>query len=158
MAGTPGSPAPPEDMFGLSNRFHVIVDGVDLGRWAACQGLRVDFNPEPVLSGGDDEFVHLLPGQVKYNNVTLTRAMNAKDSATVLSWLKDKSGELSSAAGSVDYMDGSAQIILYDAVGEKVISWDLRGVHPFSWSGPSLDARTAKVAEETLVLAHTGFL
>ncbi|MFC7616677.1 hypothetical protein ACFQV2_27685 [Actinokineospora soli] len=32
-------------MLALTLRFHVSVDGVDLGGWARCKGLAVKFNP-----------------------------------------------------------------------------------------------------------------
>jgi hypothetical protein len=38
-----------------------------------------------------------------------------------------------------------------------VASWGLLGVIPVKWSGPSLSLESAKVATETLELAHHGF-
>jgi phage tail-like protein len=38
------------------------------------------------------------------------------------------------------------------------MSWSLRGVHPASWTGPTLDAGSTKVAIEVLELVHEGFI
>ena len=52
----------------------------------------------------------------------------------------------------------TAQISVLDANGDAVCSWELHGVYPVKWTGPSLDAGGNQVAVETLELAHNGFL
>jgi phage tail-like protein len=87
---------------------------------------------------------------MKYDQVTLTRAMTKTDSAKVARWL----------SGCVDQSQGgTARITLKDAHNEEVATWSLRNVLPSSWKGPSLNAKDGStVAVETLVLAHEGFL
>lgn len=143
-------------MLALTTRFHVSVDGVNLGGWARCQGLSVKFNPEPIKEGGNYQYEPILPGHIQYPNVTLARAMNADDTAKVQRWLQERAKNwidgMSSGGG------GTATITLYDAHGKKVTSWSLRGVYPAMWKGPDLDAMTMGIATETLELAHEGFL
>lgn len=147
-----------DSMLGLVNRFRVSVQGVDLGNWATCQGLNVTFNPVPMESGGDYGYIHYLPGQVKWGNVKVTRAMSSKESKKLQDWLSGQVEQLNAAEGNIAYDDGTATITLLDAHGEEVIHWDLRGVHPNSWTGPSFDAASSKIAIETLELVHEGFL
>lgn len=142
----------------LTNRFKVVIDGFDLGGWSACQGLGVTFNPVPMEAGGDYQFVHYLPGQVKYGNVTLSRAMESGTSKQLIDWLRARAEEYGDAAGSVAYTDHTAQITLYDSHNEPVHGWGLRGVHPASWSGPTFDAQSASIAIEKLEIVHEGFL
>ncbi len=52
----------------------------------------------------------------------------------------------------------SAQIVAPRPNGEAVATWTLRDVLPVKWSGPQLSVDSAKVATETLELAHHGFL
>jgi phage tail-like protein len=143
-------------MLALTTRFHVSVDGVDLGGWARCQGLQVKFNPKAIEEGGNYQYEPILPGHIQYPNVTLARAMNSADTAKVQAWLRDR------AANWIDAMSsgggGTAQITLYDAHAKKVASWTLRNVYPAMWKGPDLDAMTLGIATETLELAHEGFL
>jgi phage tail-like protein len=146
------------DMYGLSNRFAVEVGGVSLGRWAQCQGLGVTFEPFAYMEGGMYEMVRYLPGQIKYNAIKLTRAMSKDQSKSVKDWLSKRADEYNSIEGNLAYSDLTANIKLFDAHGDEVMSWDLRGVHPQSWSGPTFDAGAAKVATETLELVHEGFL
>jgi len=143
-------------MLALTTRFHVSVDGVDLGGWARCQGLEVKFNPEMQKEGGNYQYETVLPGWIKYPVVTLARAMNAADTAKVQSWLRDRASSWIDANKSGG--GGTAQITLFDAHAQKVASWTLRNVYPDSWKGPDLDAGTLGIATETLVLVHEGFL
>lgn len=137
------------DALGVTMRFEVVIDGVDLGGWATCQGLAVEFNPEAVRELGENETVQYLPGVVSYPKIVLTRAMTAEDSAKVRSWLAAKVG---------DATPGTASIVLRDAKRRQVAKWDLRNVLPARWTGPTLDAGTSRVAIETLELVHEGFL
>lgn len=143
---------------GLTNRFKVVIDGMDLGGWSGCQGLGVTFNPVAYEAGGDYQYVHYLAGQVKYGNVKFTRAMAATTSKQVQGWLRARASEYGDAGGGLAYSDHTAQISLHNAANEEVMRWELRGAHPASWSGPTFDAHTSSVATETLEVVHEGFL
>jgi phage tail-like protein len=143
-------------MLALATRFHVSVDGVDLGGWARCQGLEVKFNPEPLPEGGNYQYETILAGSIKYPPVSLQRAINKDDTAKVLAWLRDRAANW--VDGRKSGGGGTAQIILFNAQGAESARWMLRNVYPDSWKGPDLDAMSLGVALETLVLAHEGFL
>lgn len=145
-----------DTMLALTARFHVSVDGVDLGGWARCQGLEVKFQPEFQKEGGNYQYETILPGAIKYPPVTLQRAINKADTAKVLSWLRERASEWVDARKSGG--GGTAQIILFDAHANEAARWILRNVYPDSWKGPDLDAMTLGIATEQLVLAHEGFL
>lgn len=136
-------------MLGMAMRFAVVVDGIDLGGWAKCDGLAVEFKAEKINEGGNYEHEIFLPGQVTYESIKLERAMTLDDSASVMRWLSSKVR---------DYEGGTAQISLFDAHGDKVASWSLRNVYPVKWTGPSLNATGKDVAVERLELVHEGFL
>jgi phage tail-like protein len=138
-----------DTMLGMVMRFAVEVDGLDLGGWAQCQGLVVNFDGDQVEEGGNNDYMLFLPKRTKYEKITLARAMNKADSAKVMSWLAEKVR---------DESKGTAQITLHDAHGEKVATWSLQGVYPLKWSGPQLNADGRGVAMETLELFHEGFL
>jgi phage tail-like protein len=88
----------------------------------------------------------------------MARAMSATESKKLKDWLAKQADQLNSIGGNLDYDDSHATITLLDARGIEVIHWDLRGVHPNSWSVSPFDANTSKVAIETLELVHEGFL
>lgn len=146
--------------YGLAMRFKVIVNGLDLGHWSACKGLKVELKVTRVAEGGNYWFERLLPDRITYPTITLERAVHPQDSQTLQGWLRQvAAGWVNDpgAAGPTQFGE-TAQIILFGAAGQYVMDWKLEGVYPVSWSGPSLSATDNKVAIETLELAHQGFL
>src|SRR5437660_12869752 len=132
----------------LSPRFTVSIDGVDLGMWTKCEGLAVEYEVFEYQEGGHNDYVHRLPGRRKYTNVKLTRPLD-KDSQTIVTWV----------SGMVSRVDRhEAEITVRDPDGHVVCRWNLTGVYPVKWTGPTLDAAGNQVATESLELAHNGFL
>ncbi|TDV46181.1 phage tail protein [Actinophytocola oryzae] len=145
-----------QTMLALTARFHVSVQGVDLGGWARCQGLEVKFNPERQAEGGNYQYETIMPGMIKYSPVILSRAIKKDDTDKVLGWLQDQAANWVDANKSGG--GGTATITLFDSRGIPVTKWTLRNVYPESWKGPDLDAMSIGIAMEQLVLAHEGFL
>ena len=135
--------------FALALRFHVTIDDQgSLGSWSKCDGLTVEYEVLEYQEGGQNDYVHRLPGRCKYQNIKLTRPLD-KTSSDVASWV----------AGQRKKVERSnAEIAVLDAAGEVVAKWNLNGVYPVKWTGPSLDAGGNQIAIETLELAHNGFL
>jgi phage tail-like protein len=136
----------PDPVAGL--HFDVVVDGVDLGSFTACEGLGAEVEVFEYQEGGLNDFVHRLPGRLKYAPIKLTRALDA-ESAGLAAWFssqKEPSGRK------------TASITAFDTRGSKVAQWNLVGVYPARWSGPSFSADASGVAKETLELAHNGFM
>jgi phage tail-like protein len=134
---------------GQSLRFRVRIDGEhDLGSWSKCDGLSVEYEVKEYMEGGENTYVHRIPGRVKYPNIKLTRLIN-KDSSKVATWV----------AGLRDKVERrTAEIAALDPKGETIVSWNLDGVYPVRWTGPSFDIGSSSAATETLELAHNGFL
>lgn len=129
--------------------FTVTIDGHrDLGAFSSCDGLGVEVQVEQREEGGNNQFVHQLPGRMKYTNIKLTRALN-QDSGKVADWF---------ASMVKGVQRTTAEIVAMSPGGKAVASWHLEGVIPVKWTGPSLSVETAKVCTESLELAHHGFL
>ncbi|HEV8566432.1 MAG TPA: phage tail protein [Actinoplanes sp.] len=144
---------------GMSMRFRVSVDGINLGSWATCAGLSVEFKNKRIAEGGNYEYSVILPDRVEYKTVTLRRAMSAQESAIVQRWLTGVVSGWYNAASPRDFGPRTAEIELFDASGKTVVAtWTLRNVFPARWSGPDLDATGNKIAIEALELVHEGFL
>jgi phage tail-like protein len=138
-----------EELTGLGLRFKVTIDGYgSLGNWTKCEGLSVEFEIHEYKEGGLNDYVHRLPGRAKYKNIKLTRPIDG-DSPAVADWL---------ASVKPSQSRQTAQIAVLDAEGETVSEWNLQGVFPARWTGPSLDASSSTVAIEQLELAHNGFM
>jgi phage tail-like protein len=144
---------------GMSMRFRVSVDGINLGSWATCAGLSVEFKNRRVTEGGNYEYSVILPDRVEYRAVTLRRAMSQQESAIVQRWLTGVVSGWYNAASPRDFGPRTAEIELFDASGSAVVaSWTLRNVYPARWTGPDLDATGNRIALEALELVHEGFL
>jgi len=139
----------PDHAHAQSLRFRVKIDGHgDLGNWSKCDGLSVEYEVFEYKEGGENAFVHHIPGRAKYQNVKLTRPVN-KDSTKVANWM---------ATLKVEVKRQTAEIAALDTEGKPIATWNLEGVFPVKWNGPSLDIGANQVATETLELAHNGFL
>ncbi|WP_052668077.1 phage tail protein [Nitriliruptor alkaliphilus] len=132
----------------LSHLFHVRLDWVDVGLWAECSGLEVEYEMEEYVEGGQNLFVHKLPGRMTFKPIVLTRPID-KDSAKLRKYMA--SVIIGSAARS------TASITVYDADLEAVMNWSFIDVVPKSWKGPTFNAGEEKVAIEEFAFEHHGF-
>ena len=128
--------------------FKVDVHSQKLGWFTGCDGLGCEVVVEQREEGGNQQFVHQLPGRLKYTNVKLTRPVNG-DTKLVAKWF-------ASMAGKVERTIADITAMTLD--GREVASWTLLDVIPVRWTGPQLGVDNNKVATETLELAHHGFL
>ena len=133
---------------GQQNRFKVIIDSLPLGNFSKCEGLKASYDMKAYEEGGQNGFVHQLPGRIKYESITLTRPIDGQ-SRGVAAWF---------ASFRVAVRRANAQITVMDVAGNDVMDWTLSGVVPVSWSAGSADAAANGVITETLVLSHEGFL
>ncbi len=128
--------------------FVVKIDTHDLGSFTSCEGLGCEVVLETREEGGNNAFVWQLPTRIKYPNVKLSCPLNA-DTMKVAAWF---------AGLTAGVRRTTATISALTADGTVVARWSLLDVVPVRWSGPQLNPDTAKVATETLELAHHGFL
>ena len=138
----------PDLAIAQSLRFRVKLDGgADLGDWSKCDGLSVEYDVFEYKEGGENTYVHRIPGRAKYQNIKLTRPIN-KDSKRVADWI---------ATMKTNIKRDTAEISALDSEGQPIATWNLEGVYPVRWTGPSLDIGNNQAANETLELAHNGF-
>lgn len=133
---------------GLSVYFSVEVDGADLGDWTTCSGLGIQIETQ---SRGDTAMsfvMHHLPGHVSFTNLVLGRPISP-DTEKAVKWIT------SFAMMPVPTL---AQVKALDPAGGLIVAWNLFGVIPVKWTGPSFDATSLRIAEEQLELAYKGFL
>ncbi len=127
--------------------FKVTIDGKDLGSFISCSGLSLEVKVERVEEGGNNGFVWKLPGRIEYTNIKLARPIGP-DSKLLAAWI---------AGMSAHFTRTTARITALTPTGAELVSWTLADVIPVKWDGPSFNAESGKVAQETLELAHHGF-
>lgn len=132
----------------LGLRFEVKVDSQDLGYFTTCDGLGAEYEVMEYTEGGENTYVHKLPGRMKYTAIKLSRAVDANTSKIAAWFTSMRQG----------VKRGTAVITVYDGNKKAIAEWKLDGVFPLRWTGPSLSADGNQVAKETLELAHNGFM
>lgn len=133
--------------------FVVTLDAIELGAFTSCEGLGAEIVLEQREEGGNNAFVWQLPSRIKYPNIKLTRPLT-KDTEQVAKWFAKTIGAGGAARGTPQ-KTGSIRAMRAD--GTVVAEWSLLSVVPVRWTGPSLSTESAKVATETVEIAHHGF-
>lgn len=134
--------------------FLVEVDGVEIGRFTEITGLQVDVTTEEVAEGGENGYVHKLPGRMSWPNITLKRGITQNDS--LLAWLAKSSGEQFAANGN-KVARSTAAITLMGPSGKRIRAWEFNGAFPVKWSGPTFATSSSDMAMEELEITHHGF-
>jgi phage tail-like protein len=140
MTATPGS--------AVTVCFSVVIDTLDLGSFTSCEGLGLEVVLEQREEGGNNAFVWQLPTRIKYTNVKLGRAIGP-DTAKIAQWF---------AGMTTGVKRSTAVITARSADDQPVTQWNLAGVVPVRWTGPSFSLESPKIAMETIEIAHHGFL
>jgi phage tail-like protein len=133
-------------------RFEVVVDGVDIGSFTGCDGLAAEIEVLEYQEGGQNDFVHRIPGRMKYPLLKLTRPVDARtgtSSGGLATWFSQFPKTAKRRTASITALDSR---------GRKLAQWSLVDVYPSKWTGPTLAADGNTVPKETLELAHNGFI
>jgi phage tail-like protein len=144
--------APEGTSVGQANRFRlkcVQPSDHDLGTFSKVEGLDVTWTVNSYQTGDQGNALFIFPGANKYNDVSLTRVV-CEQSEDVRTWLSNTSFNHEPHLMTVEVFDET-----YTA---PIMTWELRNAMPKKWSVTGFDAGASKVAMETLVIAHTGFL
>ncbi len=127
-------------------RFYVEIENVTQAVFTEASGLQVETDVLSYEQGGNNAFVHKLPGRTKVGNLTLKRGF-AKGNE-FFNWYA------SIIQGKIERRNVS--LAIYNPKGELVTKWTLVRAFPVKWSGPQLTADGTALAIETLELAHDG--
>ncbi|MCL1869478.1 MAG: phage tail protein [Promicromonosporaceae bacterium] len=133
----------------VSISYLVEIDSWSLGYFTGCSGLGAEVVIETREEGGNNELVWQLPTRLRYPNITLTRPIGADS---------PKLGALFSRIVTEGYQPGTGTIVAMDSTTREIARWGLLGIVPVRWSGPQMSPDSMTVVEETLEIAHHGFV
>jgi len=142
------------DALRLSGGFIFEVDGQQIGMFKEVSGLRADISVETMEEGGQNNFVHKLPGRLTWPNLVMRRGVT--DADNLFQWFCKASGDGFEGAGH-KLERTTAAVTLIDHGGKRVHAWELLEAFPVRWEGPRLAADANEVAMEELEIAHHGF-
>lgn len=136
-------------------KFEVEVDGFVRAGFSKVTGLKQTTEIIEYREGGENETPRKLPGQTKFDNITLERGKTIDTDFT------DWAGQVF----TIDARDGAQgddnfrkRVVIYlkDKSGARVRKWTLVQTWPTEYSAGDLDASSNEVLVNSLVLAHEG--
>jgi phage tail-like protein len=132
-----------------SFKFKVELGGIIEAHFTECSGLSAERTVLQYEEGGVNDYVHVLPGRIKYSNIVLKHGVTV--SCALWNWYKQGRRE-----GKVKQV-ANISILLFDSTGKPIKRWNIKDAYPVKWTGPDFNAGNSQVAVETLEIAHHGF-
>lgn len=127
-------------------RFYVQISDVAEAVFTEVSGLQIETTVTDYEEGGENSFVHRVPGRTKIGNVTLKSGMTGSNA--FFRWYR----EILRGRISPKQVD----IVIYENDGTELSRWTLLNAYPVKWVGPQLSAEGKVAAVESLELAHEG--
>ena len=125
--------------------YKVTIDGyIPLGMWTKVEGLGLEYQVTEYREGGVNGYTHKILGPCKYTNLRLSRPVDSTSDLLML-WLQ---------SNMIKVLPQTMSITAMTAGGEDITTWNLAGVVPVKWTGPSLDIMSNNVATETLEIVY----
>lgn len=148
----------PEEPLGgeppVASNFLFEVDGVEIGAFKEVSGLELSVATVEYAEGGQNQYVHRLPGAIRWPNLVFRRGLVNSDA--LFDWVSKSSGH--GFAGNENTLTrATGAVTLVDSHGARLRAWEFEGVFAVRWTGPTLSADLAEPLVETLEVAHNGF-
>lgn len=132
------------------HRFWVEVDGINEAVFTEVTGLTSEVEIEEVKEGGENEYIHRLPGRVKsFPNLVLKRGLTTPE---LWAWYMDVA---SGIKGKIDRRN--ITITLKGLDDTPLMHWEVINALPIKWVGPSFKSGSSEVAVESIEFIHIGF-
>ncbi len=129
----------------LSIVYKCTIDGfIPLGIWNKIEGLGFEYAVEKYREGGVNGYEHQIIGPCKYTPLRLSRPVDS-DSKWLSMWLQSV---------MIKIIPQTMAITALSSAGEDITTWNLAGVIPVKWTGPTLDIMGNAVAMETLEVIY----
>jgi phage tail-like protein len=124
--------------------FTVKIPDIDtIGRFSNCSGLEMSFDVLEYREGGNNDFVHHLPGAIRYPNLLLTRGLTNEVALMKWFWATQTQADRKEVTITLS--------------GEGVDrTWTFADAFPVRWVGPQISADGGGLESETLEIAHSG--
>jgi len=140
--------------FVSKSNFLFEVDGESIGLFAEVSGLEVNVDTVAYAEGGENGYVHKLPGRLTWPNIVLRRGITNSDA--LFAWVNKTAGpKFESNHDKLERATAAITLIADD--GTRLRSWEMQGAFAVRWSGPTLSAWDEGAATEELEIAHHGF-
>jgi phage tail-like protein len=130
--------------------FTVEIAGIQEAYFSECSGFEVKLDVEEYKEGGQNDFLHKLPGRRSYSNLTLKRGMTS--SIELWQWLD----RVATKKAKKDEKK-NISVVQHNAKGDEQLRWNLIAAYPVKWTVPSMQTDQSTVMVESLELAYQEF-
>jgi len=127
--------------------FALEIDGVAIANFMECSGLKTSTQVFELEEGGVNHRVHKLPGQSRWENVTLRYGVTSDTS--LLNWRNELLQD-----GFQSRRNGA--IIVKNNAMEEVRRYSFVNAWPVAYEGSSFAAGGSELAVEMIEIAHHG--
>ncbi len=114
-------------------------------RFQEVSGLTVSVNVDTYNEGGENRFVHRLPGRTTYQDLVLKRGMTLVSGVTA--WCLD-------AIENFNYQPTNLLISLLNADHLPVSSWYIANAYPIKYDIAGLNAENGQIVIESITLRY----
>ena len=125
--------------------FKVSVPGLSIGTFRECTGLSMEFDVFEWAEGGNNEFIHHLPGRMRYPYLAFVGGMTQDNAMQRWFWQTRQQAELKEVTIELQTQDGQTSR-----------AWTFADAFPVRWTGPRVAADSHGMASESLDIAHSG--
>jgi phage tail-like protein len=126
---------------------NVTANSTFAGVFKSLTGLEVSYDVHEYREGGNNEFVHHLPGRVHYPNLVLSWGLTNSDLLQQWFFQTHAQAQLQQVTIALAIREGGS-------VSEPR-KWTFADAFPVRWSGPGFQTGTEDWSE-TLEIAHSG--
>ena len=134
--------------------FHFIVnvEGLNSGSsdsgFREVSGLDATLGEETYEEGGENRFIHRLPGRVTYDKLVLKRGILR--GSELIGWFKK-------AVESFKFEPRGVLVTLLNEDHDPLEAWSFINAYPVKWSVADFNAESSEVAVETIELTFQYF-
>ena len=120
---------PPSQKVLTSSHFKVSIPGLAIGSFRECNGLSMEFEVFEWAEGGNNEFIHHLPGRMRYPYLQFSAGLTDEPALQEWFWKTREQAELKEITIELATQDGQTKR-----------SWTFADAFPVRWSGPAVAA------------------
>jgi phage tail-like protein len=139
----------------VTSRFIFEVDGVDVATFNEIDGLEMRVEVVTYTEGGQNGFVHQLPGRASWPTLVMRKGTISNDDA-LWNWISTTTGE-GFGANENKLERKTAAITVMSGTGQRLRAWELLGAWPCYWRLTPLNAETNAPIGEEIHIKHHGF-
>jgi len=139
----------------VASRFLFEVDGLEVATFNEIEGLEMRVEVVTFSEGGQNGFVHQLPGRATWPTLIMRKGTISNDTA-LWDWINETTGDEFAANGN-KLERKTAAITVMSGTGQRMRAWNLLGAWPCYWTLSKMSVDSNMPLGEEIHIKHHGF-